>query len=411
MDLPAAATELDRATTVADLLPVSAEAADAVGRRLRSMGATLDAVHREIEALESVPEWLGDAGRTFEQRVQRLPDRTRHGAEVFHTAGRTFSALARAVADARPEVIAAFDLWQQSERRSQRWRIEKAAHPDEHPAGLPLHDPGEPTAHRAIAIYAAARRQMSDATERAMTTLTLASQAAPDIRTLLEAEGPVASMKGLARGVGDFVHESVDFAHDFSSVRALVDPDGYRADLRGVHAGLSHLLRHPGDLDDVLFDLELLRDDPIRWLGKVVAPTILLAPLSKSAQVGDGSTRAGAQLGRSGGVAAGSVDDLGRVAAALGLPSPGSLSRLADPMFLQQVIDSARHIDPDADDDVGAYADIHGGRPQDYERKVATVSLEEGRDLTFTFVHNTATGEVFDPKVLGGEAPESCTDS
>ena len=409
-----AASLLAHATSVADLVPVDAAAAAAVSRRLRRMAATLGLATRELRSLESAPAWKGDAGRSFERRVSGLPNDAAHATEVFDDAGRAFADLAEAIITARPDANTAFHLWHLALAQSRRWSLDtdERARSGNAPAGLAPTDPGAATADRAISLYSRARSQMEEATSRAMLTLLRAGDAAPGHRQLMDREGAIESLRGVGTGLGDFATGWGKFTRDFNQVRAVLDPDGFSRDAEDMGTGLAALARHPDELDDVLLDLDLLREDPARWVGKVLIPTIAFAPVARGTPPKPTTTGLiAARIERLGGLArigAAGLDDVSRIVKGLDLPPLASVVNLAHPgSNLRQALDSARRVDPKKEQ-IERLADERSGRPEQYESRIATVSLDDGSDLTFEFVHDTATDEMLEPRVVAGDGGKTC---
>ena len=75
------------------VIPSIETPAAAAAKRQQSVCDALDAIARELGALDEAPGWLGDAGRAFERRVADCPDQVRRSAGVFDAATEAFTEL------------------------------------------------------------------------------------------------------------------------------------------------------------------------------------------------------------------------------------------------------------------------------------------------------------------------------
>lgn len=408
-----AAWELERATSVSDLLPLNAAAAGAVATRLIEMSRSLGDANQTLESLRSMPEWKGDAGRAFEARVEKLPPESAKGCEVFDVCGRQFRLLAETIANATPQIVDAFSQYQMAKTQSARWErgVAEAFRTGEAPAGLPRHDPGHEMAEHAIARYAEAKEAMAKAVDDAGGTLVLAGEVAPGFGDLLGGgPGVLETVGGIGLGIWDGLWGAAEFAGDFNPTRMVIDPGGYLDDLKDVGTGLKYLWDNPDQIDDILLDLEMLREDPARWFGQMVAVELLLAVSTQGASVGVKATqKALSKTGRAGRFLAKHLNEIDLVAGGLGLPSFSKLAGLPHSTIRQRALQAARKARTDeTDEELGHYAAEHGGRPEDYEKKIATLEVDDdGNEITFEFVHNTETDEIYTPRLVNGELCEA----
>lgn len=89
-------------------------------------------------------------------------------------------------------------------------------------------------------------------------------------------------------GAWDAVWGTVTFLWDHSTIRMLVDPDGYFEDTRALAEAVWAGIQDPGAFLEALVDIDGLRDNPERWFGQF-APDVVLAILT--AGTGTAATR------------------------------------------------------------------------------------------------------------------------
>lgn len=128
-----------------------------------------------------------------------------------------------------------------------------------------------------------------------------------DFENMLEDGMRPENRPGLWGGVVDFfdgawdaIWGTVTFLWDISSVRMVVDPDGWAEDVGAFGEGVWYGITNPLEFIEAVVDIEGLKDNPARWFG-ALAPDAVLAFFTAGAGTatrrGLGATRALRQLG------------------------------------------------------------------------------------------------------------------
>lgn len=112
---------------------------------------------------------------------------------------------------------------------------------------------------------------------------------------------------GLLGGVVDFfagawdaVWGTVTFLWDLSSVRMILDPDGWAEDVGALGEGVWHGITNPLEFLEAIVDLEGLKDNPARWFGALAPDAVLAfftAGSGTAARRGVGAARALDEMG------------------------------------------------------------------------------------------------------------------
>jgi hypothetical protein len=166
--------------------------------------------------------------------------------------------------------------------------------------------------------------------------------------------------------VWDSVWGTAEFLWSVSTVRMLIDPEGWRRDVQALGEGLWYGITHPVEFAQILVDWDTWRENPARALGRLV-PDLVLTLATAGGGAASRSVRGVNALRRLAGRAdevgdlarvgnrADELGDMARFADKLGpesLPTEGRVGQLvqgyrptgdlAPDEFLR------RHVDPDA---------------------------------------------------------------
>jgi hypothetical protein len=371
--------ELRVGATARELIPGRPDEIETLAGRMAVLGDGFSAAANQLRAIEA-GEWTGQAADAFRSVVGQEPDKYDQAGTAFRVASSASVSFASVLRDAQSRAGQAIDLFESAEAATARWRDAvdryesaqrraEASGDDEEMAraaamSSPGGDPGAGDREAAQSMLAAARAAVTAEGERAAARLEEQWQDAPNEPGLFD---KIAGWGGeFVGGVWDSVWGTAEFLWSVSTVRMIIDPEGWARDVTALGQGLWYGITHPVEFGKILLDWDTWAENPARALGRLVPDLLLTLATGGGAAVARG-TRAANALRRVAGMAdeagdlatvanrADELGDMARFADRLGpdqLPTDGRLGRLVDgyephgdlapDAFLR------RHFDPDA---------------------------------------------------------------
>ena len=154
--------------------------------------------------------------------------------------------------------------------------------------GPPAYDPGADDRRRAEVLLADARQRVADAGTAAARTISAAWADAPREPHWWEKAGHFVAEIG--RGAWEATAGLVEFVWSISTVRMLVDPEGWATDMQALGTGLVYGVTHPVEFGKALLDWDTWQESPGRAIGHLL-PDLLLT----LATAGGGAAARGAR--------------------------------------------------------------------------------------------------------------------
>ena len=261
-----------------DLVPGNPADLDRLVARCRSVADGLGGAAARLRAIDA-GEWVGPAGDAFRGVVDVEPGRYDDAAAAFGATGSAVRGYAEVLRDAQGSARTAVTLFEQAATATARWSQQEER---------PAYDPGADDRGRAEALLADARQRVADAGTLAARTISAAWADAPREPHWWEQAGHFVAEIG--RGAWEATAGMVEFAWSVSTVRMLVDPDGWASDMQALGTGLVYGVTHPVELGKALVDWDTWQESPGRAIGHLL-PDLLLT----LATAGGGAAARGAR--------------------------------------------------------------------------------------------------------------------
>jgi len=312
--------ELAAGATARDLVPGDPDELDRLAARLSVFASGMTDAADKLGDVEAAG-WTGPAAQAFSTLAGEQPKRYRAAGSSFGEAISALHAYTGVLRRAQADAGRALTLVESADRESERWRGQRAAHDADVRAaradgGPPPDGPAPPASDPGGADRAAAQRLLGDAREQ------VRAQGRVMAAALSAAAGEAPEKPGLLDrvidGVGDFfggvwegvkgIGETVVMLAKLSTIRMLIDPEGWRRDVTDLGKGLRWGITHPVEFGKAIVDWETWKSNPLRAFGKLV-PDIAIA----LATAGTGTAASASARGASRGIhAAGDAADAAR---------------------------------------------------------------------------------------------------
>ncbi len=261
-----------------ELVPGNPADLDRLVAECRSVADGLGGAAARVRAIDA-GEWVGPAGDAFRSVVDIEPGRFDDAAAAFAGTGSAVRGYAAVLRDAQASARNAVTLFEQAAAATARWERQEERS---------AYDPGAEDRRRAETLLVDARHRVADAGAAAARTIAAAWADAPREPHWWEKAGHFVAEIG--RGAWEATTGLLEFAWSVSTVRMMVDPDGWLTDMQALGTGLAYGVTHPVELGKVLIDWETWQESPGRAIGHLL-PDLLLT----LATAGGGAAARGAR--------------------------------------------------------------------------------------------------------------------
>jgi hypothetical protein len=330
--------ELAAGIAARDLVPGDPDEVDRLAAKLSVFATGMnDAAHMLSDV--QAANWTGPAAEAFSALVGDQPDKYRKAGVSFAEAVTALHAYTAVLRRAQADAGRAVTQFERASRESERWQTQRTAYESDvrsaaaNGAPAPA-DPAPPASDPAAADLDGSRQLLAGAREevRAQGRLTAekliaAAEDAPDKPGLLD---------HVIGGAGDFfggvwegikgLGETAVLIAKLSTVRMLIDPEGWRRDVTELGKGLWWGVTHPVEFGKAIIDWETWKENPVRALGKLVPDIAIAIATAGAGTAASASSRAAARGIDAAGDAAEAARDIDRAAdagrAADNLPDP-----------------------------------------------------------------------------------------
>ncbi len=287
-------TGLQPGATVTELVPGNPVDLDVLVARCGTVAQGLGGAATRVRAIDA-GEWVGPAGDAFRSVVDIEPGRYDDAAGAFSATADAVRAYTAVLRDAQAAARVAIRLYEDAAAVTSAWSQQvdsydaavrdarTAEHPDRAVDALrrpPAYDPGADDRARALALLTAAREQVLRAGSTASRTIAAAWERAPREPHWWEKAGHFVAEIG--RGAWEATAGLVEFAWQMSTVRMLVDPEGWSRDMVALGEGLWYGVQHPVELGKAIVDWDTWQESPGRAIGHLL-PDLLIALASGGA--------------------------------------------------------------------------------------------------------------------------------
>ena len=300
-----------------DLVPGNADDLERLVARCGTLARGLDAAASRLRAVDA-GEWVGPAGDAFRQVVDDEPSRYDTAAQAFAATGAAVASYRAVLVDAQASARRAVALFADAETASAGWQQRDRPSPD---------DPGADGRARAGTLLEDAQARVRAAGTAAARRTEAAWADAPREPRWWESAGHFVAEIG--QGAWEATAGLVELAWSVSSVRMLVDPDGWQRDVSALAEGLAYGVTHPVEFGKAILDWDTWAESPGRAIGHLV-PDLLIT----LATAGGGAAALGARAARA-------ADDLADVGTTF-----RRLDRLEDSSDRLAFLDRARQLLP-----------------------------------------------------------------
>lgn len=272
------AGELALGAVVRDLVPGNPDDLERLVARCTTLARGLDAAADRIRAIHA-GEWVGPAGDAFRQVVEDEPGRFATAAEAFAATGAAVAAYRLELIDGQGSARRAIAMFDDAAATTAAWQRQ-----DERP---PV-DPGTDGRNRARALLDDARARVRAAGDQAARRTEAAWADAPREPHWWESAGHFVAEIG--RGAWEATAGLVELVWSISTVRMMVDPQGWERDVTALGEGLLYGVTHPVEFGKAILDWDTWQESPGRAIGHLV-PDLLIT----LATAGGGAAARGAR--------------------------------------------------------------------------------------------------------------------
>jgi uncharacterized protein YukE len=274
-------TELGWADNPKELIPGNSEEIRDLVRSLRSYGHALEDVGKGLRTVDD-GGWQGKAADAFRARYEGEPKRWLEASDAFLDAADALEGYADTLDWAQAQAAEAIKLWNDGDLRTQAAAVSDPSllmgHSQDQLASLlgtqtlPIvaGDPGAELKLKGREVLARARHQLSDAGDGAALTVGNARDLAPPNPTFWQ------NVQGFFGGAVDEV----------KSTASLLDPRNWGTVATGISQLIELATHDPGAAARYAFDYETMRDDPSRWIGGMLAGSLLGKGVGRFGKVG-----------------------------------------------------------------------------------------------------------------------------
>jgi hypothetical protein len=246
-----------------ELVPGNPADLDRLVARCRCVADGLGGAAARVRAIDA-GEWVGPAGDAFRGVVDIEPGRYDDAAEAFAATGSAVRGYAAVLRDAQGSARVAITLFEQAAAATAQWSQQENAS---------AYDPGVEDRRRAETLLADAHHRVADAGAAAARTVSAAWADAPREPHWWEKAGHFVAEIG--RGAWEATTGMLEFAWSVSTVRMMVDPDGWLTDVHALGTGLVYGVTHPVELGKVLVDWDTWQESPGRAIGHLLPDLVL----------------------------------------------------------------------------------------------------------------------------------------
>ncbi len=249
-------TGLHPGATVTELVPGNPVDLDVLVARCGVVAQGLGGAAGRVRAIDA-GEWVGPAGDAFRSVVDLEPGRYDDAAAAFSATAEAVRAYNAVLREAQAGARVAIRLYEDAAAVTSTWsrQVDSDAL-----ARSPAYDPGADDRTRALALLTAAREQVLRAGSTASRTIAAAWERAPREPHWWEKAGHFVAEIG--RGAWEATTGLVEFAWQVSTVRMLVDPEGWSRDMVALGEGLWYGVQHPVELGKAIVDWDTCRSRP-----------------------------------------------------------------------------------------------------------------------------------------------------
>ena len=272
------AGELALGAGVADLVPGNPDDLERLVARCSTLARGLAGAADRIRAIHA-GEWVGPAGDAFRQVVEDEPGRYATAAEAFAGTGAAVASYRLTLIDAQGSARRALAMLDDAEAASDAWRRQEEPPPV---------DPGGEGRDRARALLNDARARVRAAGDQAARRTEAAWADAPREPHWWESAGHFVAEIG--RGAWEATAGMVELAWSISTVRMMVDPEGWERDVTALGEGLIYGVTHPVEFGKAILDWDTWQESPGRAIGHLI-PDLLIT----LATAGGGAAARGAR--------------------------------------------------------------------------------------------------------------------
>ena len=332
-------SDLAAGASARELVPGNADDLERLVARCTTLARGLGSAATRLRAIQA-GEWVGAAGDAFRRAVDDEPGRYTTAAEAFAGTGAAVASYRAVLVDAQASARQAVAIFEDAEAASTGWhrqvaafeQAKRAANGDPVagrtlPASPSSYDPGSDDRDRARVVLGDARERVRAAGDRAARRTEAAWADAPREPRWWESAGHFVAEIG--RGAWEATAGLAELAWSISTVRMMVDPEGWERDVTGLAEGLAYGVTHPVEFGKAILDWDTWAESPGRAIGHLV-PDLLLT----LATAGAGAAARGAR-------AAKAADELADVGTTY-----RRLDRLEDTSERLSFLDRARQLLP-----------------------------------------------------------------
>lgn len=271
--------ELGQTGDPRQLIPGDPAAIEANIVAIRGRGEAMEDAANGLKRIDS-GAWVGTAGEAFRDQFSYEPNRWYQASDAFGTTAKALSSYAETLRWAQGQAGEAIRLWDDGQAATQNAQdAHQRAVADAEArtrAGLPtvvptFSDPGESTRQAARDTLNRARQQLTEAGDRATSTIWAAGDQAPEQSgwdAFWDGVGDVAGFIGdVGLGLWDGLTGTVEFLWDISPHHLITDPAHYAEVWTGLTAAASFAVDHPLEFGKQMINWDQWSKEPGRALG------------------------------------------------------------------------------------------------------------------------------------------------
>ena len=273
--------ELGAGATSEALVPGNPDDLERLVARCATLARGLDSAATRLRAIHA-GEWVGLAGDAFRRVVEDEPGRYDTAAEAFAATGAAVASYRAVLVDAQGTARRAIAMFEDAETASAAWRRQ-----DDPPSP----DPGTDGRDAGRALLDDARARVRAAGDRAARRTEAAWADAPREPRWWESAGHFVAEIG--SGAWEATAGLVELAWSISTVRMMVDPEGWERDVTALGEGLLYGVTHPVEFGKAILDWDTWQESPGRAIGHLV-PDLLIT----LATAGGGAAARGARAAK-----------------------------------------------------------------------------------------------------------------
>lgn len=279
-----------------ELIPGNPSAIDDNVIAIRGRGDAMELAGTSLRRIDTGDYWSGDTANAFRDVFSYEPPRWITAADSFHQASEALRGFADVLRWAQTQAQAAIHRWdeaQETTRRAIEAHNAAVTEADTQNAANALAgsntrievaafvDPGNEGREAARGLLQGARYQLQEAGDRAATTLTDATEDAPEV----PGSGVGFFFKEIGAGAWESVTDLWDMNVKYNPILAGNSPS-YGEDLRTFAAGVGSAVTNPTEFGKQLIDYDTWKESPGRAIGHLVPDAIAAAATGGVGAVG-----------------------------------------------------------------------------------------------------------------------------